>query len=481
MVEERLQPTTVSLRKYGGEELDIVRQISVNLTCGSHSFLATVQVQAAAPAALLIGTDVLPHLGFQLLQKDDTACQDLLQDRKSSNRGTQVQPQEVEIDSSVEEPETTVRLLQATRLPPRHAKLVRLYAQGDHVSPVSLFLPGSHESVQIQESVVELDNESSFIALVENHTCWPVSFDEGDVLGTLQEAHFPDDETVDHSGYLESKEGNASSQSPQVAKLEPVKEQPVDRIQQLREALRMNHEYLTEEEQQHIEGLVLEYQDVFSLDAMELGATTVVSHSIDTGEHPPIKQPARRTPFILRRKIEDLTKQMLDAGVIQPSKSPWASPVVLVQKKDGTHRFCVDYRRLNAATKMDVFPLPRINDTLDLLAHTKYFTTLDLAAGYWQVQMEPDSQEKTAFTTRSGLYEFIVMPFGLCNAPATFQRLMEVVLTGIAREQCLVYLDDVLVTGHSFEEHLTNLRKVFERLRMAGLMRAETAKVSLWK
>ena len=212
------------------------------------------------------------------------------------------------------------------------------------MSPVSLFLPGSHESMQIQESVVELDNESSFIALVENHTCWPVSFDEGDILSTLQEAHFPDDETVDHSGYLDSKKGNASSQSPQVAKLEPVKEQPVDRIQQLREALRMNHEYLMEEEQQHIEGLVLEHQDVFSLDAMELGATTVVSHSIDTGEHPPIKQPARRTPFILRRKIEDLTKQMLDAGAIQPSKSPWASPVVLVQKKDGTHRFCVDYR-----------------------------------------------------------------------------------------------------------------------------------------
>ena len=113
---------------------------------------------------------------------------------------------------------------------------------------------------------------------------------------------------------------------------------------------------------------------------------------------------------------------------------------------------------------MDVFPLPRIDDTLDLLAHTKYFTTLDLAAGYWQVQMEPESQEKTAFATHSGLYEFNVMPFGLCNAPATFQRLMEVVLTGIAREQCLVYLDDVLVTGHSFEE-----REVFERLRMAGL------------
>ena len=164
-----------------------------------------------------------------------------------------------------------------------------------------------------------------------------------------------------------------------------------------------------------------------------------------------------------------MVKSMEKQGVIRPSTSPWASPVVLVPKKDGTQRFCVDYRRLNAITKKDVYPLPRIDDILDTLGGNKYFTSLDLAAGYWQVGMDDESAPKSAFVTHCGLFEFARMPFGICNAPATFQRLMEVVLSGLLWKECFAYLDDVLVSSPDFKSHLAHLQEVFNHLCKAGL------------
>ena len=151
-----------------------------------------------------------------------------------------------------------------------------------------------------------------------------------------------------------------------------------------------------------------------------MATVQVVQMSIETGEATPKRQPVRRTSFAVREEVAEQLRKMQDQGVIQPSCSPWASPVVLVHKKDGSLRFCIDYRGLNTVTKTDLFPLPRIDELLDQLGRTKFFSTLDLAAGYWQVQVHPDSREKTAFITHQGLYEFTVMPFGLKNAPAGF-------------------------------------------------------------
>ncbi|GBM02203.1 Transposon Ty3-I Gag-Pol polyprotein [Araneus ventricosus] len=143
---------------------------------------------------------------------------------------------------------------------------------------------------------------------------------------------------------------------------------------------------------------------------------------------------------------------MVDNGIIEESSGTWASPIVLVKKKDGSTRFCVDYRKLNEITIKDSYPLPRIVDTLDALNGSQWFSTLDLKSGYWQVKIQPEDKEKTAFTTGQGLWQFKVMPFGLCNAPATFEILMETVLRGLTSEACLVYLDEIITIQYTISE-----------------------------
>ena len=195
----------------------------------------------------------------------------------------------------------------------------------------------------------------------------------------------------------------------------------------------------------------------------------MIRHKIDTQGATPVRQPARRLPFHQRNEVRQMLDQMLQQGVIEPAQGPWSSPIVLVKKKDGSTRFCVDFRKLNDLTRKDAQPLPRIDDTLDALSGACWFSTLDLASGYWQVEVDPSDREKTAFVTPFGMHQFRVMPFGLCNAPGTFQRLMELILTGLHWTTCLVYLDDIIIYSRTVEEHLQRLKEVLERLKGAGL------------
>jgi hypothetical protein len=170
-----------------------------------------------------------------------------------------------------------------------------------------------------------------------------------------------------------------------------------------------------------------------------------------------------------RTFIGEEIQRMLKQDLIEKAKSEWASSVVLVRKKNGKLRFCVDYRQLNQVTRKDLYPLPRIDDMLDALGHASWFTSLDLASGYWQVEVDPKDRDKTTFITQFGTYQFIVMPFGLCNAPVTFQRLMNEVLDEFLWKFVVVYLDDLNVYSKTFAQHLDHLQQVFERLRQVGL------------
>nr|VZI20025.1 unnamed protein product [Spirometra erinaceieuropaei] len=219
-----------------------------------------------------------------------------------------------------------------------------------------------------------------------------------------------------------------------------------------------------------VRNLIFQNSAAFAWDGEPLGRTNVLQHTIDTGSARPISQPPPRlVPVHFQKQLEQTIKDMLDKHVIRPSPSPWASPIVLVKKKDGSLRLCVDYRRLNAVTVKDSFPLPRIDTTLEALAGAPCFSTLDLQSGYWQLEMAPEDRPKTAFSIPSGLYEFETMPFGLENAPDTFQRLMASVLRDLRPTACLVYLDDVIVHESTVESHLDNLQTVFNRLQAVGL------------
>ena len=197
--------------------------------------------------------------------------------------------------------------------------------------------------------------------------------------------------------------------------------------------------------------VIRKFADVFSGDKDPNGQCNLPPMRIQA-EGRPISLPAYRTPLAKRRLVDEAIEEMLDAGVIQPSSSPWAAPVTLVPKKDNTTRFCVDYRRLNEVTVKDQFPLPLIQDIFDQLGGSKIFSALDLKAGYWQIPVHPEDRPKTAFRCHRGHYEFNVMPFGLCNAPAVFSRIMDQVLGELIGKCVMVYIDDLVIFSRNRAE-----------------------------
>jgi len=222
-------------------------------------------------------------------------------------------------------------------------------------------------------------------------------------------------------------------------------------------------------ERKEITDIFIEFSDVFSRSKFDIGLAKDVEHVIETGNALPIHSNPRRVPLGVEKKVDELVEQLLEHKIIRPSRSAWNSPIVVVAKKNGDIRMCVDYRKLNSVTTRQIFPIPDAHQLFDTLNGSAYFSTLDLSQGYHQVRVAEKDIPKTAFATRKGQYEYLRMPFGLCSAPATFQMLMNSVLHSENWQKCLIYLDDILVFGRTKKEHHERLRSVLQRIREAGL------------
>ena len=226
--------------------------------------------------------------------------------------------------------------------------------------------------------------------------------------------------------------------------------------------------------------LLHDHQDTFASSSSDLGYCDILQHDIDTGDAQPIRQAPRKSPLAACDAEDEILNDMLETGVIKPSNSSWASPVCLVHKKDGTFCFCIDYHRVNAVSKKDVFLIPDIQDALDDLRGAKYFATFDLLSGYWQLSITEKAKERSAFCTRRGILQFTQMPFSLSGAPGSLCRLMSSVLRDLLWEICLCYLDDIIIFGHTPQEPLERIRTVSDRLRLVGL-KVKPSKCVLFK
>ena len=234
--------------------------------------------------------------------------------------------------------------------------------------------------------------------------------------------------------------------------------------------LSINHgNALTEKEQDQLRALISQYEDIFAANPRKPTPVRNMTHRIITDNAQPVCMKPYRIPHAWNKEVGDQVQQMLDNEIIRPSSSPWNAPVILVRKKDNSMRFVCDFRGLNNVTKKDSYPLPHIRDVIDKMEGAKFWTTLDAASAYWSMPVAEKDKEKTAFSVPRGKFEFNVTPFGLCNAGASYQRMIDITLAGLPSDRVLAYMDDIVVFSTNFQEHLLNLEQVFERLQSSGI------------
>ena len=392
--------------------------------------------------AMVLGTNAMVEFGMQTVHVDGTIVNSSARDCAGGSQ------------------EGNVVLVRAVRLAPRQSRTVEVQATAmvgsEHNIGVAAPTKGMANILcDFQETL--WSGNDKFLVTLNNWGNEPVSLVKGQQVGTVESATVvPKEDPVWTESETQALFCKASNQ--------------VERNSQLSKQLQFGAQ-LTSQARGQMEQMLLAQSDVFALCDEELGETDLVSHSIDTGNTKPVKAFPRRRPHALRAELEEEMTKLMDMGCIEPSNSSYASPLVLVRKKNGGLRVCVDYRNVNKDTVPDKYPIPRIDELVDMVGRKQptIFSSLDLMHGYHQVKMSDDDKHKTAFTCHLGLYQYRRMPFGLTNAPATFQRLMAQLFSGPEWDFVFVYLDDILIASASMDEHLEHVEKVLKRLIQAGL------------
>ncbi|KAI8493132.1 hypothetical protein Bbelb_291360 [Branchiostoma belcheri] len=435
--QSQLKPSFTTAKSVTGEPLDVLGVLDIHIRIGNYDTCHPVHIVRGADQTALLGWDFCV-----------SNCVILNASRGTLTVGDEIVP--LLTDTELIPQVCNASVCRITTVPP-HAVMavpVTLTPRDAHgvslPTYVGMLEPRQHDDrgLAVARTIATTDSSQAY-AQVTNTTDKPVVLQPDTPMGSFWALQ--DDDIADCLG----------PSPPAVASAGP----PID----------LNETDLSSTQAEQLRKLLDNYSDVFSTGPRDRGRTNLTTHRIHTGDCPPIKQRPHRTPIHRQAEIHRQVDAMLADDVIERSQSPWASPVVLARKKDGSFRFCVDYRKLNQATIKDAHPLPRTDDVIDALSGAAYFTTLDMTSGYWQVDLDPADREKTAFTTGRGLYQFKVMAFGLTNAPSTFQRLVELLLAGLDWRTCLAYLDDIIVFSRTFQDHLTTLEEVFRRCRAANL------------
>ena len=415
----------------------------------------------------------LQYLGFEITQPNGTAVdphvtgegeKTVTTDSPVETNSTDTPPSETEVQPmpvKESEVEHQISLCKNLRLSPRQTQIVKVHVNGEllqvfHIGRVCPSKELESQQCDLTEGLWEGAHE--FEVPVTNWGLRPIMFTKDTVVGKLEAVELV---TAGDSVWKEQSSLMVATISGENVTCQ--------RKGQLAEQLCIGGH--STDDKAAVQEAVLSHHNVFALSDGELGETNLVEHEIKLTDNTAITTPPRRLPYALRTELEEELERLLNTGCIEPSTSPYSSGLVLVRKKDGSLRVCVDYRALNRVTVPDRYPMPRIDELIDTVGKCqgKYFTSLDLMKGYHQVKMAEGSKDKTAFICHQGLFQYRRMPFGLTNAPATFQRLMATLFAGREWSFVFVYLDDLLVVSRSIKEHVEHLGKVFQKLEEANL------------